>query len=97
MSEVIDRKFQILAVNPCKQGAVYTEEDGIFFCAKDKALLPTLEAYRYTCKQLGCAEEHLESIGLLMDRVADYQKTNSKLPDTDTDCEIDRCIGGIGV
>lgn len=31
----IDRKFRILAVNPCKKGVVYTEDDGVFFCAKD--------------------------------------------------------------
>ena len=31
----IDRKYERLAVNPCKIGSVYTENDGIFFNAID--------------------------------------------------------------
>lgn len=90
----IDRKFRILAVNPCKKGKVYTENEGLFFCAKDKALPYALNAYKEKCIELECGEEHIESIEMLTDRVNIYQETNSKVPDTETDCEIDRCIGG---
>ena len=93
----IDRKFKILAVNPCKKGGVYTENEGIFFAAKDKALVTALLAYGDECQRIGCNQEHLESIDLLIDRVQQFQLENgSKVPDTDTDCEINRCIGGIG-
>ncbi|MBW1672113.1 MAG: hypothetical protein JRJ45_00455 [Deltaproteobacteria bacterium] len=97
MANVIDRKFQILAVNPCKQGCVYTDKDGMFFAAKDKALPAALHAYRKECVALGCGKEHIESVDLLIKRVDTYQKTNSKVPDTETNCEIDRCVGGIGI
>jgi hypothetical protein len=94
MTEVIDRKFEFVAVNPCK-GNVYTQRDAIVFCAKDEALIPTLMCYRAACSHLGCDASHLESIDLLMDRVSEYQrKMQCKVPDTETDCEIDRCIGG---
>lgn len=97
MSDVIDRKFQILAVNPCKKGAVYTEQDGVFFCAKDRAFPAALNAYRDECVKIGCGTEHIESIDMLISRVSIYQHTNSKTPDTETTCEIERCIGGIGL
>ncbi len=90
---MIDRKFKILAVNPCK-GKHYTEENSMLFCAKDKALLPALYAYREACEKLGCGSEHLESILLLIGRVGEYQREECRIPDTETDCEIDRCIGG---
>lgn len=94
----IDRKYKILAVNPCKIGAVYTENDGIFFNAKDLAVPGMLKAYYAECKKLGCGDEHLQSITLLMERVGLFQKEHqTKIPDTDTDCEIRRCIGGEGV
>ena len=94
---VIDRKFRILAVNPCKAGKVYTEAEGLFLCAHDLAVVPALLAYADSCKELGCSDEHLESIELLIGRVREYQKEYSKVPDTDETCEIDRCLGGIGV
>jgi len=90
---MIDRKFKILAINPCK-GKHYTEENSMLFCAKDKALVPTLEAYHNECLKLGCGLEHLESVELLISRVKTFQKDECRTPDTDTDCEIDRCIGG---
>lgn len=93
---VIDRKFRILAINPCKTGRVYTENSGIFFCAKDAAVPAMLEAYAQECRELGSNQEHLESIELLRERVVAYQEMwEKKVPDTDTDCEIDRCIGGL--
>ena len=97
MSKVIDRKFNILAVNPCKQNRVYTERDGIFFCAKDAALPAAIEAYVAKCDALGCEQEHIDSMVLALERVITYQRQELKLPDTNTRCELDRCIGGIGV
>jgi len=91
---MIDRKFKILAINPCK-GTIYTEDNAILFCAKDKAVLPMLYEYRRACESLKCGDEHIESILLLIDRVINYQdQIESRVPDTDTPCEIDRCIGG---
>ena len=89
----IDKKYRILAVNPCN-GHIHTEKDAVLFNASDKALLAALDAYSSECRRLGCGEEHLESISLLYARIAEYQKKSSKIPDTDTPCEIDRCIGG---
>lgn len=98
MSTIIDRKFRILAANPCKAGRVYTEREGLFFCAHDAAVPAMLVAYANECERLGANREHIESILLARDRVLEYQRTvNVKTPDTETDCEIDRCIGGIGL
>ena len=93
-NKVIDRKFRILAFNPCKNGSVYTEKDGVFFCAKDAALPAALKAYKEECQRINCGQEHIDSIELLETRVAEYQREHWKIPDTDTDCEIQRCIGG---
>lgn len=93
---MIDRKFKFVATNPCK-GTVYTEDNALVLCAKDKAVIPALEAYKVECRRLGAGNEHVESIGLLIDRVREYQKYKAgggRIPDTETDCEIDRCIGG---
>ena len=93
---MIDRKFKFVAVNPCNQ-KVYTEENAIVFCAKDRALPAALNAYLTECRRLRCGESHIESVNLLLQRVHDYQRTGNgecKVPDTETDCEIDRCIGG---
>ena len=92
--KVIDRKFKFVATNPCK-GSVYTEENAIIFLAKDKAVPGMLSFYQEICDGLGCGKEHLESIELLRGRVIDFQTmVECKVPDTDTPCEIDRCIGG---
>lgn len=92
---IIDRKFKILAINPCS-GKHYTERDGVFFCAKDLAFLTgALPAYRQKCIDLKCGSEHIESVDLLMERIVLYQQQiECKIPDTDRLCEIDRCIGG---
>ena len=91
---VIDRKYKILAVNPCS-GNVHTEEDAVVFLAKDRAFPYALEEYLRQCKKLQCDDIHLESIRLLIARVDSYQeKMGSKVPDTNTPCEIDRCITG---
>lgn len=98
MPEAIDRKYKIVAQNPCKKGSRYTEQDGMFFAAKDAALVPTLTFYYEECQRVGCKEEHLESVLLLIERVRDYQsRINKKVADTQGQCEVDRCIGGIGL
>jgi hypothetical protein len=89
----IDRKFKFVAVNPCNQ-KVYTEENAIILCAKDRAVVPAMQAYLVACRDLGCGAEHLESVELLINRVKLFQAVESRVPDTETDCEIDRCIGG---
>ena len=92
--EIIDRKFKFVATNPCK-GNVYTEENAIVFCAKDKAVPEMLRAYYDECEKIGAEEEHLESVWLLCQRVIDFQtRHGSKVPDTETLCEINRCIKG---
>lgn len=91
---MIDRKFKILAVNPCN-GKHYTEQNAVLLCAKDKATVPALEAYLSACHDLGCDATHLESVTLLIDRIIGYQKSvESRIPDTDLPCEIERCIEG---
>ena len=92
--EVIDRKFRFVAVNPCNNH-VYTEENGIVFAAKDKALPEALRAYYKECRRLHCDSSHLESVNLLIERIVRFQaNVECRIPDTDTPCEINRCIGG---
>ena len=92
---MIDRKYKILAINPCS-GQIHTEDDAVLFCAKDAAFPYALEAYIQECKHRKCGHAHIESAELLLGRVRAYQKKHGyKLPDTHTPCEIDRCIGGI--
>lgn len=94
---VIDRKYQILAINPCS-GNTHTEKDAVLFLAKDKALPAALKAYRVEIERLGSNPAHLESIDILIERVLKYQEqTGSKVPDTDLPCEIRRCIEGEGI
>jgi hypothetical protein len=93
----IDWKYKIQAVNPCS-GNTHSEEDSILFLAKDKAVPAMLYAYLNKCEELGTNPAHIEAIELLIKRVEDYQRDiESKVPDTDLPCEIDRCTKGIGV
>lgn len=90
----IDRKFKISAVNPVN-GKRYTEEDGFFMCAKDKAVLPALRAYVQACLELRANREHIKSINLMIKRVEEYQaNVECRVPDT-VGKEIERCIDGI--
>ena len=90
---MIDRKFEITAKNPVN-GNTYTEADALLLCAKDKAVPAALRAYRDECVRIGANAEHVQSIGLLIDRVNAFQKSNgSRVPDTVGD-EIKRCIEG---
>jgi hypothetical protein len=92
---MIDRKFKINAQNPVN-GNTYTEKNALILCAKDKAVPVALKAYQEECVRLGANPEHVESIGLLIERVDAFQKENgSRVPDT-VGGEIERCIDGIG-
>lgn len=91
---IIDRKFNIMAVNPCN-GKVYTEDEALLLCAKDKAVPAALAAYRDECIKLSCNAEHITSINLLIERVIKYQtEVESRVPDTVGACEIARCVDG---
>lgn len=94
MSIDIDRKYKINAINPCS-GNTHTEQDSVLFLAKDKAFLEAaLPAYRQRCIELGANPAHIQSIDLLIERVAEYQRNiKSETPDTDLPCEIRRCVG----
>ena len=95
MKEIIDRKFRILAVNPCTH-KIYTERNSVLFVAKDKALPAALSAYRDECVRIKANPEHIKSVDLLIERVATFQKdVEVRIPDTVGNCEIGRCIGGI--
>ena len=93
----IDRKYTIRAVNPCSR-STHDEHDSILFLAKDKAVPAMLRAYLKESEKLGANPAHLESIGLLIGRVEQYQReVEAKIPDTDLPCEIRRCVDGEGV
>ena len=53
---MIDRKYKILAVNPCS-GNIHTEEDSILFLAKDRGVIRMLDTYLDECKRLKCGPE----------------------------------------
>ena len=90
----IDRKFIFKAVNPCN-GKEYTEENALILCAKDKAVIPALEAYLKACFELGANATHLVSIEKLIGRVKNYQQDiECRVPDTKGECERARCIYG---
>ena len=96
--ETIDRKFIILAVNPCN-GKHYTEKNALLLCAHDKAVPVALKAYCEECERLGANPEHIQSISLLIERVKKFQEAmgGGKVPDTIGACEVTRCIDGKGV
>jgi len=96
-SKVIDRKFVILAFNP-SNGKVYTEDDALLLCAKDKAVVDGLWGYYQSCKRMEVNPEHLESIELLMLRVVHFQQAmgGGRVPDT-VGAELPRCLKGEGL
>lgn len=90
---IIDRKFIIKAKNPIN-GKEYTEENSLLLCAKDICIIPALEAYKETAVKVGANKEHIQSIGLLIERVKVYQETvESRVPDT-IGLEINGCLFG---
>ena len=94
--QVIDRKFEIMAVNPITN-KTYDQHNAVLLCAKDKAVPAALHAYQQECMRIGANEEHVRSVGLLIGRVLDYQiAIESRVPDTVGD-EIPRCLFGDGI
>ncbi len=97
--EKIDRKFRILAANPCKPGAVYTEDDGFFFKATDIYAVDALDAYIEAMEKGDkgeVGETQIVSAKMLRDRVILLQREKgAKTPDIEGTCETDRCIGGL--
>jgi dUTP pyrophosphatase len=92
-NKVIDRKFVFAAVNPVN-GKKYDQTNAVVFCAKDKALLPALQAYSKACYEMGANKEHLDSVNLLIERVSQFQLyVDCRVPDT-VGREIDRCVHG---
>lgn len=93
----IDRKFQIQALNPTN-GKRYTEADSLLLCAKDAAVPAALNAYIDECVRIGANLAHIESAGLLLERVLNFQVAagGGRVPDTIT-AEIPRCINGEGL
>ena len=121
MRNVIDRKFMIIAVNPCKKGTRFlvmaitclqtlakwfglnacTEETGFYFKAADTYSVYALDGY-ISAMKIGAKgkvdDAQIASATLLNFRVTRYQReVGSRLPDIESDCESDRCIGGIGL
>lgn len=93
---VIDRKFVITAFNPVN-GKTYGSHNAVLLCAKDKAVPLALHAYQKECMRLGANREHIESVGLLIDRVEAFQThVESRVPDT-IGAEIPRCLFGDGI
>ena len=95
--DAVDRKFRILAVNPVN-GKIYTEKNAVVFVAKDKALPAALRAYKAECERIGADANHVTSVGLLIERVVEFQDYmgGGRVPDT-VGAEIPRCINGEGV
>ena len=75
---MIDRKYQILAVNPCN-GHIHTEKDSLLLVADDRAVPIALRAYLEECEKLGCGDTHLESVALLIDRVENILEQDKDL------------------
>ncbi len=93
----IDWKYKIQAVNPCSKNT-HDENDSILFLAKDKAVPHMIRAYMDKCRALGANEAHLIAMHQALQRIEKYQADiESKVPDTDLPCEIDRCVNGVGV
>jgi hypothetical protein len=61
------------------------------------AVPAALKAYSLECERIGASLEHIQSIGLLRERVMVFQERNgSRVPDTIGD-ELARCLEGKGI
>lgn len=92
--EAIDRKFKILAFNPCHRGDGHTEADSFLFLTRDKYAPAALEGYIKAMKESGeVGEAQISSAELLLDRVKAWQVENGlRIPDVDEGCEMDSCL-----
>jgi len=89
---VIDRKVEMTAVNPCN-GNIYTQRNAVLFAAKDKCLIPTLEAYLEENIKEGADDAQVESVKDLISRVKSFQRNiECKVPDVTSDCEVDMLL-----
>lgn len=85
----IDTKVIMTAVNPCN-GNVYTQHNAILLSAKDRCVLPALEAYLDACVHENADMVQIESVEALIERVKLFQeKHGAKTPDIDSDCEVE--------
>ena len=75
MSEILDQKY-IIHARKAGTDYIISQDEAILFRAQDKALVPTLKAYKEECKKLGCSEDHLGGITALIDRVKIWQSKN---------------------
>ena len=90
----IDRKFRFVGFN-ATNGKIVTEDNGVLFTAKDKALPATLRFYRLQCEAMGCGADHLVALDLLVERVEAYQaRIEAHVPDTTRE-EARRTVDGI--
>jgi hypothetical protein len=85
----IDTKVVMTAVNPCN-GNVYTQYNAILLSAKDRCVIPALEAYLDACVHENADMVQIESVENLIERVKEFQsKHGVKTPDIDSDCEVE--------
>lgn len=97
-SNIIDRKFIIKAKLP-RTNRIVNQSEVIVFCAKDKAFPAFINEYISIITNSNQPSYYsIQSLKDLLDRVMFYQENvESKVPDTNIDGEIQRCIHGIGV
>jgi hypothetical protein len=72
MSVPVDWKFKFSAT-AIHNGKTYTEADGILLLCKDRAVPATLRFYREECVRLGCQDNQLRAVDLLIGRVEAWQ------------------------
>jgi hypothetical protein len=85
MGEVIDRKYNIVAISN-HSGKRYTEHDGIFFKLTDALLPDMLDKYHQLALEKKADARQLRGIRLLKERVLRFQRANIsvvKLPDVE--------------
>lgn len=92
--ENIDRKFKILAFNPCHKGDGHTEADSFLFLCRDKYAPAALEGYIKAMRESGEVEDaQIASAELLLKRVKAWQVEHGiRIPDVDEGCEMDTCL-----
>lgn len=97
-SNIIDRKF-IIKVKLPHTDRIINQSEVIVFCAKDKAFPAFINEYINITTNIN--QPNYGSIRALKDllyRVMFYQENiEAKVPDTNIEGEIQRCIHGIGV
>ena len=83
----VDWKFRIDAT-ALHNGKHYTERDAVLLLCKDRAVPATLRFYREECVRLGCQENQLRAVDLLIGRVERWQADHPerlKVADIDGD------------